>query len=96
MGSGYKLDGADEVIKNLNDLAEHPETLLEGHTFEIAKEVKCEHCGFSQEVALPVKLEKVEGSTGYGPGGQISVTCIKCGEPFDVTWEDVSFNIEIK
>ena len=91
----FKMDGADELIRNLDDLAEHPESLLEGQTFEITQEVKCDHCGFSQEVKLPVKLLRVEGAKGHGPGGQISITCVNCGKLFNVTWDDVSFDIDI-
>jgi hypothetical protein len=93
----FEIKGMDELLKNLKDLESNPQILLAGKTFEIEKEVECEHCGCKQKAILPVQVERVEGNKGYGPGGSITVVCInpECGKSFEVTWDNVVFDIEL-
>jgi DNA-directed RNA polymerase subunit RPC12/RpoP len=70
--------------------------LLRGKKFEKkVPGVACDHCGFVQEVTVPIEVERVEGARGYGPGGRTSVVCSNCGKPFEVTWDNVIVEIDI-
>jgi len=97
MGKEFEIKGMDELLGKLKDLENNPQMLLVGSTFDIEKEVACDHCGHKQTVSLPVMVERVEGKKGYGPGGSITVTCSnpECRKTFEVTWDNVVFDIEL-
>lgn len=98
MKEPLEIRGVDELLRNLKHLEKHPEQLLAGSTFDIEQEVECDKCGFKQKVNIPVKIERIDGRKGYGPGGAITVICQNpdCGQPFEVTWDDVVFEIDLK
>jgi hypothetical protein len=87
--------GFDEVMKNLNDLAENPQQLLEGQTFETQQEVECEHCGEKFEVTVSVRILKVVGNKGFGPGYSTKEECPSCGELNKYEWDQTVATIEI-
>lgn len=85
---GIEMKGFNEVMRNLNHLANNPQQLLEGQTFEKPHEVTCEFCEKEYVVTLPLKIERVEGTRGYGPGGSIKADCPACGKENEYTWTD--------
>lgn len=87
----FKMKGMDEFKKKMKDLENNPQELFVGKTLELQKEVKCEHCGESFKTAVPVKVQRVVGKTGYGPRVSIRPTCTHCGKINDYTWNEVSF-----
>lgn len=93
---GFEMKGFDEVMRNLNDLAENPQQLLEGQTFETQQEVECESCGEKFEVTVPVKIQKVVGSKGFGPGYSTKEECLACGELNKYEWDKTVVTIEIQ
>lgn len=84
---GFELKGLDEVMKNLNELAENPQQLLEGQTFETQQEVGCKFCGEKFAVTVPVRILKVVGNRGYGPGYSTKEACPSCGELNEYDWD---------
>lgn len=97
MSKDFEIKGIDEVLHKLKDIENNPQRLLVGSTFEIEREVECDHCETKQMITIPVKVEKVEGKTGYGPGGSMTVKCSnpECSKNFTVTWDNVVFDIEL-
>lgn len=93
---GFEIKGFDEVMKNLNDLAENPQQLLEGQTFETQQEVECEYCGDKFEVTVPVRIQKVVGNKGFGPGYSTKQECPACGELNKYHWDKTVATIEIQ
>lgn len=69
-------------------------SLLVGRTFvKKVPDVECDHCGTKQVVTVPVKIDRIEGTRGYGPGGCVEVKCCNCHKMFDVTWTDATIEI---
>jgi len=89
------MKGFDEVMKNLDNIAKHPEPLLVGQTFETKQEVKCEHCGEKFAVTVPVRIQKVVGNKGFGPGYSTKQECPSCGELGKYHWDQTVMTIEI-
>ncbi|MHB8896782.1 MAG: hypothetical protein ACYC99_16630 [Candidatus Geothermincolia bacterium] len=90
MLSPYTID-VDQMIA-------HPQLLTIGKTFVKQTEVDCDHCGRRQTVSIPLRIEGVVGTKGYGPGGSITVTCGNpdCGKPFEVTWDSSVAELDFK
>lgn len=89
------MEGFDELKRNLNNLAENPQQLLKGQTFETQQEVKCDSCGEKFEVTVPVKIQKVVGDKGFGPGYSTKQECPACGELNKYHWDQTVANIRI-
>ena len=87
MGFEFKMEGFDQVKKNLNKLAENPQQLFEGQAFKTQQEVECEHCGEKFDVTVPVTILKVVGNKGFGPGYSIKDECPACGELNKYQWD---------
>lgn len=92
----FEMKGFDEVMRNLNDLASNPQQLLEGQTLEAQQEVECESCGEKFPVTVPVRIEKVVGTKGYGPGYTTKQECPACGELDEYHWDKTVVDIELK
>lgn len=91
----FKMEGFDEVKKNLDELAENPQQILVGQTFETQQEVECEHCGEKFEVTVPVRIQKVVGNRGFGPGYTTKQACPACGELDEYHWDKTVATIQI-
>jgi len=76
---------------DIDRVIEHPGLVLVGKTLQKTIEVDCDHCGRPRQVSIPLRIDRVEGDRGYGPGASITVTCCNpgCGKPFEVTWDNV-------
>lgn len=59
-----------------------------GKTVMETVEVSCEGCEKLYVISIPLEITRVEGTTGYGPGGSISATCPVCGLQNEYTWSD--------
>lgn len=94
--SGFEIKGIDDIIGKLQDLRENPQQLLQGIELTIPKEINCEWCHEQQMIDIPVNITNVSGSKCLGPGGSKSVQCSHCGRTFDVTWDKVEIDVEIK
>jgi rRNA maturation protein Nop10 len=77
---GIEMKGFDEVMK----------------TFETQQEVECESCGEKFEVTVPVKILKVVGNKGFGPGYSTKEECPACGELNNYHWDKTVATIEIQ
>jgi site-specific DNA-methyltransferase (adenine-specific) len=86
----------EKEVGLFDDLIEHPEQLLEGQTFETQQEVECEHCGEKFPVTVPVRIEKVVGTKGYGPGYTTKQECPKCGKLDEYHWDKTVADIDLK
>lgn len=91
----FKMEGFDEVMKNLQDLADHPEQMLVGQSCEVELDVVCKNCG--EEFAVPVqtKILKVVGTKAFGPGYSTKEPCPSCGELNKYQWDEVVAEIRI-
>lgn len=89
------MEGFDEVKKSLDDLAKNPQQLLVGQTFETQQEVECEECGKKFNVTVPVRIQKVVGKTGYGPGYTTGQVCPECGKLGEYHWDKTVVNIQL-
>lgn len=60
--------------------------------------VECDHCGHAQEVTVPIRITRVDGGRGYGPGGSTTVPCSNtgCGRSFEVTWDSVVVELSFR
>ena len=96
MNFEFEVEGLDKLKKNLNNLANHPEQLLEGQTFQTQQEMKCEFCDEEFEVTVPVRIQKVIGNKGYGPGFSTKQECPKCGELNECTWAKTVVEIRMR
>ncbi|MBK5093106.1 MAG: hypothetical protein JJE48_06290 [Actinobacteria bacterium] len=107
LGFGIKAPGSigKRIVKILEPheidpscIEAHPEQLVIGMDFQKKVQVGCDHCGMTQEAAVPLHIKKVEGDRGYGPGGKMTVTCTNpdCGRQFDVTWDNVIVQLDFK
>lgn len=83
---------------DIDKIIEHPEQILVGETLEKKVEVECDFCCRTQDVAVPFRIETVEGNRGFGPGGSLTVICSNpdCRKPFEVTWDNVIIELEFK
>jgi len=95
MGFEFEVKGLDEVKRNLDNLAKHPEQLFEGQTFQTQQEVECEYCGEKLEVTVPVHIQKVIGKKGHGPGFSTKQECHACGELNEYSWAKTVVDIKI-
>lgn len=93
---GFEMKGFDEVKKNLDRLAKNPEQFLEGHTAEIQHEEACKSCGEKFQFTIPVRIEKVVGNKGYGPGYLTKQECPACGELNKYQFGKAVFDIRTK
>ena len=91
----FEMKGFDKVKKNLDKLAKNPQQMLVGQTVEKPHEVTCEFCEKEYLVTLSLKIERVEGTRGYGPGGRITVECPACGKENEYTWTDSVIDITL-
>ena len=91
---GFELKGLNEVMKNLDNLAKHPEQFLEGLTAKIQHEEACKACGEKFQFMVPVRIEKVVGNKGYGPGYSTKQECPACGELNKYHWDKTVVEIE--
>jgi hypothetical protein len=86
-----QLQPYQETTENL---ISRSSALLVGKTFEKkVTDVACDHCGTEQVVTVPIKIDRIEGTRGYGPGGCVEVKCCNCHKTFDVTWTDATIEI---
>jgi hypothetical protein len=92
-----KIEGVlRPFAESLEYLEAHAADFLVGRSFnKKVAGVECDHCGHAQEVTIPVEIARIDGSTGYGPGGTASVVCSnpECHKSFDVTWDSVVVEI---
>lgn len=95
MNFKFEMKGFDEVKKNLDNQAENPQKLLVGQTVDKPHEVTCEYCEKEYVVTPPVKIERVEGTQGYGPGGSVKAECPACGEENEYKWTDAVVGITV-
>lgn len=60
--------------------------------------IECDHCGYVQEVTIPITISNIEGNMGYGPGGSVAVLCSNpaCNKEFIVSWENLVVEIDMK
>jgi hypothetical protein len=80
-------------VDTLEHLKAHAADALVGRTFNKVASVVCDNCGLEQEATVPIQISRIEGNTGYGPGGKASVVCSECRKSFDVTWDSVGVQI---
>jgi len=97
---GTLLQGITDLIApyqiELEQASANAGQLLKGKKFDKkVPGVSCDQCGFVQEVTVPIEIERVEGTQGYGPGGKVTVVCCNCGKPFEVDWDNVVIEIDI-
>lgn len=81
----------DEVKANIGQL-------LVGKTFQkTIPDIACDHCGYVQQVTVPIRIARIEGSLGHGPGGTATVLCSNpaCLKTFEVTWDNVVIQVDI-
>ena len=82
--------------EDLERLKEDSGKYLVGMTFnKRVPGVACDHCGYVQEVTIPISISRVEGIRGYGPGGSVTVICKKCNRSFPVNWDSLTIEIDM-
>ena len=90
-----EMKGFDEVKSDLDNLAKHPEQFFKGQTFETQQEVECSHCGEKFPITVPVRIQRVVGNKGIGPGFSTKQECPVCGELNQYEWAETVATIEI-
>lgn len=93
MGFTFEVKGLDKLKSNLDRLVKNPQRLFVGKTINKPHEVTCEFCEKEYVVTLPLKIERVEGTRGYDPGGSITATCPACGKDNEYAWTDAVIDI---
>lgn len=91
----FRMEGFDELKRNLDNLVKNPQQLLVGHSAAIQKEVECKTCGEKFIITIPVKIQEVVGKGGYGPGYTTKQECPECGELGTYHWDKTIANIQL-
>lgn len=82
--------------EDIERLKENSGKYLVGITFnKRVPGVVCDHCGYVQEVTIPISISSVEGIRGMVQDGSVTVICKKCNKSFPFSWVNVTIEIDM-